>query len=173
MDDAKRLQLIAEAVKYCQRAKKMGLPACCYSKALREPVHFLWERRIGASPHRVCGPKVCAERFRSKAARGLSFGKRKLVYDHAIPLNYLQDKLLKLSAVSPDAIRKLLTRLCVPVLITREENQIINRRGLAKRMPNGRNATGPLARYNAVGIAIVKNKCTSSLTTSGVLTGGT
>ena len=40
MDEARRLDLIVEAVRYCQRVRDMGMPASSYSKALREPVHF-------------------------------------------------------------------------------------------------------------------------------------
>lgn len=43
MDDTKRLQLTAEAMRYCQHVAEMGMPSSCYSKALREPVHFLWD----------------------------------------------------------------------------------------------------------------------------------
>src|SRR5438874_6101242 len=44
------------------------MPASCYSKAVREPVHFLWERRRGK------GKAGCAQ-FRSIAATGVRFGK--------------------------------------------------------------------------------------------------
>ncbi len=77
MDDTKRLELIVEAVRYCQRVREMGMPSSCYAKALREPVHFLWERRQGS--------KIRAATFRSKDAIGLSFGSGLLVYDHAVP----------------------------------------------------------------------------------------
>ncbi|PYT65499.1 MAG: hypothetical protein DMG42_31955 [Acidobacteria bacterium] len=40
MTDSKRLQLIAEAVRYCQRVKAMGMPSACYTKVLREPIYF-------------------------------------------------------------------------------------------------------------------------------------
>jgi hypothetical protein len=42
MDEAKRLGLIVEAVRYCQRAKAMGMNPASHSKALREPIFFLW-----------------------------------------------------------------------------------------------------------------------------------
>ncbi len=153
MDDAKRLELIAEAVKYCQRVKRMGMPPSCYTKALREPVHFLWERRKGS--------KVCSAKFRSKAAKRLSFGKGQLIYDHAIPFRYLQEELLNLPDVGTHSIRNLLIKFCVPVLITKKENQLLNARGYRNRMPENGYRFNLLARYRAVGIRIVKNKCTS------------
>lgn len=154
MDDTKRLQLIAEAVKYCQRVKRMGMPPSCYTKALREPVHFLWERRKGS--------KICAAKFRSRAAKGLSFGKGELIYDHAIPFKYLQDKLLNFWGVKTHLIRNLLDKFCVTVLITKKENRRLNARGYRNRMPEDRNRLNPLARYRAVGIKIVKNKRNSN-----------
>ncbi len=159
MNEKKRLQLIGEAVKYCQRVRNMGMPPGCYAKALREPVHFLWERRIGASPEQISGPKVCAAKFRSNAAKGLSFGKGALIYDHAIPLKYLQDKLLNLSDVRTDSLKKLLNKFCVPALITKGENQRIRCCGYRDRMPEGWNRVDSRARYRAVGIEIGKNKC--------------
>jgi len=36
MDEARRLDLIVEAVRYCQRVRDMGMPVSSYSKALRE-----------------------------------------------------------------------------------------------------------------------------------------
>jgi hypothetical protein len=67
MDDARRLELILEAVRYCQRVKEMGMSPACYSKALREPVHFLWERRGGT--------KAKAPKYRSKAEKSIADGK--------------------------------------------------------------------------------------------------
>ena len=57
MTDSKRLELIVEAVAYCQRVHSLGMPAACYTKALREPVHFLWERRAGS--------KISSAQYRS------------------------------------------------------------------------------------------------------------
>ena len=85
MNDRKRIELIVEAVRYCQRVKMLGMPVSCYAKALREPIHFLWERRSGT--------KIHSAKYRSKAATGLRFGKGELVYDHAVPFRYLQDEL--------------------------------------------------------------------------------
>ena len=77
MDEQKRLELIVEAVRYTQRVKAMGMPLAGYTKALREPIHLLWERRSGRS-------KDACVHFRSKAAVGLQRGAGTLLYDHAI-----------------------------------------------------------------------------------------
>src|SRR5271167_1562140 len=95
MDDTKRLQLIVEAVRYCQRVEEMDMPTSCYSKALREPIYFLWQKRAGKS-------KSSIARYRSKNAVGLSFGNREIVFDHAVPFKFLQAELLKLVDVTTD-----------------------------------------------------------------------
>ena len=66
LDEATRRALIAEAVRYCQRVKAMGMPVSCHSKALREPVGFLLECRNGS--------KSKAAPYRSKAAVELRIG---------------------------------------------------------------------------------------------------
>jgi hypothetical protein len=152
------LELIVEAVKYCQLVKGMRMPLKCYTKALREPVFFLWECRFGAPPKGISGPKECAAKYRSEKSKGRSFGKRKLNYDHAIPFRYLQDKLLKLTDVTPVSVAKVLEDFCVTALIKPEEHRLLSRRGLGKGMPEGWNGHDPLARYKAVGIKMVRNE---------------
>jgi hypothetical protein len=77
MDEVQRLGLIGEAVKYCQRVRKLGMPENCYSKALRAPIQILWERREGKT-------KMAGATYRSKAAMGLGDRSSELRYDHAI-----------------------------------------------------------------------------------------
>ena len=150
MNETRRLELIVEAVRYCQRVKGMGMPVSCYTKALREPVYFLWERR---------GEKTKEEipRYRSQAAVGLGFGDGQLVYDHAIPFRYLQSELLQLDDVTAEAVRDVLLRHEIRVLITKSENGRLNASGLQAKMPPTWDGTDPLARYKAVGIELVEN----------------
>ena len=140
MDERKRLELIAEAVRYCQRVQAMGMPVSCYTKALREPIHYLWERRTGK------GKDHCAQ-FRSKATIGVRRHSGNLRYDHSIPFTCLQDQLLRLPEVTCDSVRQVLERHCVAVLITKDEEDHLNRQGLGKRMPAGWTGADPLARY--------------------------
>jgi hypothetical protein len=150
MNDSIRLALIAEAVRYCQHVKTLGMPPSCYTKALREPIHFLWERRAGSKSR-------CAK-FRSKAAVGLQFGGGDLVYDHAVPFNYLQDELLSLSPVTEQAVARTLEKYGTIVLVTRAEDSRLSGAGYRGKMPPGWDGTDPLARYNALGIELVQNK---------------
>lgn len=128
MNEARRLKLIVEAVRYCQRVKGMGMPPSCYTKALREPVYFLWERRGGKTKERI-------PQYRSQAAVGSRFGDSELVYDHGVPFNYLQADLLQLDDATPEAVRNVLLRYETRILITKAENARLNASGLQSRMP--------------------------------------
>src|SRR5215472_7472586 len=140
MDDTKRLELIVEAVRYCQRVAAMGMPASCYTKALREPIFYLWSSRDGLT-------KATRAKFRSKAAIGLKYGKREIVSDHAIPFTYQQAELLKLPEVSADTVRHILElekfNLCA--IVTKEEDTRLNRAGLGSAMPAHWDGLDPLA----------------------------
>ena len=150
MNETLRLELISEAVRYCQRVKGMGMPPSCYSKALREPVYFLWTRRGG-------GPKDGLPRYRSKATVGLRRGDGQLVFDHAIRFKFLQSELLRLDDVTPEAVRSVLLKYEICVSITKPENARLNASGLQAKMPPTWDGTDPLARYRAVGIELVEN----------------
>jgi len=132
----------------------MGMPSSCYSKALREPVHFLWERRRGG--------KINSARFRSKNSTGIAFGRGLLVYDHAIPFRYLQTELLNLIEVTINSVRKVLDKFETIVVITKEENDLLNAGGYGSEMPGDWDGKDHLARYKAVGIEIVRNTSDSS-----------
>ncbi|HEV1994608.1 MAG TPA: hypothetical protein VGR03_09775 [Candidatus Acidoferrum sp.] len=131
--------------------EKMGMRSFYYSRALREAVFFLWERQKGSKLH-------CAE-FRSKAAAGLRFGKGRLVYDHAIPFNYLQNELLHLPEGFPtDLLRDTLNKFCRVALITRQENDRLQAAAYQSKIPGDWDGIDHLARYKAVGgIEIEKN----------------
>ncbi len=143
MDEQKRLELIVEAVRYCQRVRDMGMPVSSYTKALREPIYFLWELRRGRGKDR------CAQ-YRSKASIGIKRGTGQLQYDHAVPFRYLQRELLSLTEVTPESVRETLSKYDVYVLVTSDEHK-----QLGNDMPAGR--TDPLARFEVAGIEVIPN----------------
>lgn len=149
MDEARRLELIVEAVRYCQRVRNMGMPPSCYSKALRGPIYFLWECRVTSS-------KAKNARYRSQSAIGILHGDGRLVRDHAIPFSYLQTELLKLRKVTPNTVRKLLAKYDIAVLITKSEDDVLNTHGLQSKMPRDWDGVDPLARYKAVEMELVE-----------------
>jgi len=150
MDESKRLELIVEAIRYCQRVRQMGMPPSCFTKALREPIFFLWECRRERNKDRVA-------RFRSASTLGVQRGRGALRYDHAVPFKYLQDELLNRQDLAGESVRAVLDCYGVAVLITAEDEERLDRAGLRNRMPAGWDGADPLARYKAVGIELVEN----------------
>lgn len=125
------------------------MPVAAYSKALREPIHFLWERRKGS--------KLKAATYCSKGALGIRPSGGRLIYDHAIPFRYLQQELLGSTDVTALTVRGLLDRFGVTVLITEDENRRLCAAGLASRMPADWDGQDPFARMRTVGIEVVEN----------------
>jgi hypothetical protein len=150
-NEAQRLELIVEVVRYCQRVKQLGMPSSCYAKALREPVYFLWERRRGGSKYKLA-------RYRSVGVVGLKSGHGQLVYDHAIPFNCLLSELINLGDATPEAVRSVLEKYETCVVITKSDDDRLNASGLQAKMPDGWDHTDTLARYKAVGIELVDNR---------------
>ncbi|WP_157954206.1 hypothetical protein [Saccharospirillum mangrovi] len=150
MNDTKRLELISEAVLYCQRVRDLGMPVSAYSKALREPIHFLWERRFGSK-------EKCAT-YRSKAAIGISLKNRQLIYDHSIPFRYLQKALLAIESPSLLQIETVLEKYGCTALITINEDFQLKASGFNHRMPHDWDGIDPLARYRSVRIELLKNE---------------
>jgi hypothetical protein len=149
MDDTIRLQMIAEAVRYCQRVKEMGMPVAGYAKTPREAIYFAWTCRLGS--------KGKSAKYRSRAAAGRKWGGREIVYDHAIPYGYELKALMELTDVSPETVRPVLDKYDVCAIITADEDARLTAAGLQRNMPDDWDRLDPLARYKAVGIEIVEN----------------
>lgn len=150
MDEAKRIELILEAVRYCQRVRAMGMPSSCYSKALRESVHFLWERPGGT------GGKHGVAQAHSVASETAT----DVVYDHSVPFNFLQTELLTLENPNAERVLAVLKRHGRVAIITKDENKRLNAAKLQSKMPSDWDQVDPLARYKAVGIEMVSGPLT-------------
>jgi hypothetical protein len=149
LSEMERLQLIVEAVNYCKRVRILDMPKSCYTKALREPVFFLWEKRPKMS-------KYASTLYRSTIARDLPNNGGGLVYDHAVPFRYILEQLLDLEQVNTATVRACLIQNIVTCTITKEENDLLNKAGLAHNMPINWDGKDKLSRYKAVGIEVYK-----------------
>ncbi len=149
LQEAERLKLILEAVKYCQKVSMLGMPKACYSKALREPIYFLWEsyRRTKSQAAKYC----------SEASLMCTYGNHGLVYDHAIPFRYIQEELLKIVNPNVGNVRHVLEIYQVACLITKEEDNLLTSIGLRSSMPDAGVEINCLARYEAAGIKVIPN----------------
>lgn len=79
-------------------------------------------------------------------------------YDHAIPVNIVKTKLLELTDKSLESVQKVLIASDYVTIITTEENDTLNERGLKQRLPNNIEWTdqvNPFVRYIASNIALM------------------
>jgi len=127
----------------------MGMPVAGYAKAAREAVYYVWTCRLGS--------KARSAKYRSRAAKGLGWGRREIVYDHAIPFGYELKALLELTELNPETVRTVLDRYEVSAIITADEDGRVRLAGFGRKMPNDWDGIDPLARYRAVGIEIGEN----------------
>lgn len=145
----RRLELITEAVVYTRMVRDLGMPVSCYAKALREPIFFLWEC------YKI--KKIQAARYVSLAAKGKVYGKGEIVYDHCVPYSIVQDKLLALHEPRPSAVKEILERFVVAAIITKHEDQRLNKHKLKSKMPEAWDGLNILARYETLGIKLGPN----------------
>ncbi len=140
MDETQRLELIAETVRYAQRAKTMGAPASVYSKAIREAIHFIWERRSGKPKH------SCAQ------YRSVRLGEKdRAIYDHVVPMRFLIKDLMDLENASPGNVAAVLLTAGPICLITHDEDELLRKAGLGRSTPD---RNDPFSRYRVVGIEV-------------------
>jgi len=92
--------------------------------------------------------------FESLKAVGLNFGNREIIYDHTIPLKVLLERLLNLDPIAASSVRQLLDEKLKACIITREEDQLLNRNGYRDATPDPNKVD---ARYEAVGIRYQAN----------------
>ena len=147
LSDTDKLELIAQAARYCKRVRDMGMPINCYAKALREPIFFLWEKKPGMN-------KYASTRFRSKSAQNIPDNAGGLIYDHAIPFRYTLERILNLETIDAASVMLCLEKDLVTCTLTRKENALLNKAGLAFKMPKKWNGVDPLCRYKTVGIEV-------------------
>ena len=150
MNEHQRLVLIIEAVKYCKKVRGMGMPSSCYSKALREPIFFLWEKRRAGDKYEIA-------KYRSVNSVGVEKGKNLLRYDHSIPFKLIQEELLSLEVVNSDTVKEILENRLMACTITKEEDDKLRKAGLQSKMPEDWDNEDPLARYKKVGIEVILN----------------
>jgi hypothetical protein len=150
LSQEERLSLIVEAVKYCQKVIPMGMPSNCYSKALREPIFFLWEKWKK-------GNKYNSAAYRSTASLGLSHNSNLLRYDHSLPFKLVQEKLLNLKEVNTTTVKQILETHLFACVITKQEDNLLTKAGLRSKMPEDWDGIDHLARYKAVGIEVQRN----------------
>jgi hypothetical protein len=90
----------------------------------------------------------------SMAAKAAGVKPKGLVHEHLVPRKIVRHKLFSIAKPTAVAIHRVLNRWCVGIVITKEEDQELNRLGLNASMPKDWNGHDRWARYTEAGIAI-------------------
>ncbi|MBG0810910.1 hypothetical protein IY145_16190 [Methylosinus sp. H3A] len=131
-----------------------GLPPQRIDKVRREAIFFLYEGGVAA--------KWSFDRPHSKAARvmhrnaremGIPFnsGRFPITYEHAIPLKLLREG-LRQATESTEQMRDFLRRHVQGVVVLKQEDAALTKKGLRNRHPDGADFFDLMARYRAAGI---------------------
>lgn len=78
-----------------------------------------------------------------------------LVHEHVVPKSVIISRLFELSEPSPGDVKNVLEKLCIGVVVTKEEDLRLNALGLRSAMPTNWCGSDPWARYQLAGIAVV------------------
>lgn len=125
------------------------MPPNSYSKALREPIFFLWES-YGKKKYQAA--RYCSVGYLEVAA-----GPNAHVYDHAIPFKIIQELLLSIAAPDADNVRNILEKKLVSCMLTRSEDKLLTSLGLRSKMPANSDESDYMARYESAGLKIIPN----------------
>ena len=98
-------------------------------------------------------------RYISSGAKSLTSNKKEdLVADHAVPISLLLEEIYKeKDSITLDQLVKLLEKYSAMTLITRNEDNLLIEKGLAKKMPIGWDGEDIFARYKEAGIEVEPN----------------
>ena len=88
---------------------------------------------------------------------GLKWGRREIIYDHAIPFSYELKALMELTEVTAETVRPILEKYEVCAIITADEDAMLTAAGLQSKMPSDWDKVDQLARYKAIEIVLVEN----------------
>ena len=147
-----RLRTVARVVEAMRRywqktGRRKTLP-------IRQVLYDVWENRTH-------GPRSLARSDWTPEARQIFQDSRKrgdVIYDHAVPMTMVVDKLFETNLNDPDAVQATLDRYVVVRIISKREDAILRDAGLNDQMPASYwDETSPLfgdplARYLAAGI---------------------
>jgi len=100
-------------------------------------------------------------KYWSKKAKALPKGEAKgnLVHEHLVPRKVVRQKLLRCK--SANDVRTVLETWCIGVVVTREEDQLLNSLRLGSAMPHDWDGIDPWARYTKAGIRLAQDEASA------------
>ncbi len=97
-------------------------------------------------------------RYWSPAALRFKNYEKKLIHEHAVPKSEIIKIIIKRQHRSAAAVNRILSKYCVGVAITRDEDKKLNNLGLRVKMPDGWDKQDIRARHRAADIGWVDTK---------------
>ena len=83
----------------------------------------------------------------------------KQIHDHAVPKKVLMEFLLRMSRPTPEEVERFFESYCFGAVITKAEDDALNKLGLRSKMPSDWDGIDPWARYKAAKIVLI-TECT-------------
>lgn len=82
--------------------------------------------------------------------------KAKLIHEHIVPRKILREKIFDIDKVTPESIKKLFDTYNIGVIVTKAEDDYLNRLGLRSKMPDDWDGLDPWARHKAGNIKLAQ-----------------
>ena len=149
----KTVQLATEFFRYRhQEIKKPYYDKFC-AKVMAELFSiFFWKYTEASGKYAGC-------RYWSvKAASSRATKDAPLRHEHLVPRKILVDMFFKLREDELHKVEELFRRYCIGVVVTAEEDRLLNKAGLRQKMPVGDWLENPWVRYAHVEIKIARNR---------------
>lgn len=150
MENNQAISHITSIISSCKELEDIGYGKTGTRKIIRETIHFIWETGLNKET-----------KFSKKRARSLSASKeennKNLIYDHPIPLKIIIEMLFKLENIDEKNVELILSKYIKygGVLITKNEDKILNGLGLQFKMPENWDREDIFARYKLANIEII------------------
>lgn len=97
--------------------------------------------------------KIDGCRWWSEAACAIRENRKQLIHEHLVPRKVLIERLLELEGPATDNVARVLQQ-CIGVVITKDEDRLLNMHGLRSKMPKDCSEDDQLGRYRFANIAV-------------------
>jgi hypothetical protein len=97
--------------------------------------------------------KIDGCRWWSEAACAIRENRKQLIHEHLVPRKVLIERLLGLEEPAAEKVAQVLQQ-CVGVVITKDEDRLLNKHGLRSKMPKDCSEEDQWGRYNFANIAV-------------------
>jgi hypothetical protein len=133
---------ICRDVAFALRTKELHFAA---RRAVVDQAIWVWSEYEG---------KFSSSLFWSKDALRAKERKEPIIHEHPVPRKEIRVRLFSLKRVSIRAVREIFETYCLGAVISKAEDEYLNRLGLRSRMPDNWNGNDVWARYRCAKINV-------------------